>query len=199
MNTRKWLVPALGLLLAGPAVAADYGPSRAADDGTRVETQREGKAPPASRRARRLAREYAQNPADVQALRDRGMGWGEIRQALHISQRSGKPVNEIVELRDSGMGWGEISSRYNVPGARDEEKTGSAAVERERALKERRGRFGSDTQNQGREGRDIDRDAAPPPSQSIPDGPVPEPSVLPEETAPAPTEAQPDAGAPLIP
>lgn len=199
MNTRKWLVPALGLLLAGPVVAADYAPSQAADDSTRVETKREGKTPPASRKARKLAREFQQSAADVQALRDRGMGWGEIRHALHISQRSGKPVNEIVELRDSGMGWGEIAARYNVTGVEEDAPTGSTAIDRERALKDRRGKFGSDTQRTGREGEHIDRDVTPPPSQSLPDAPVPEPSVLPEESAPAPSETQPDAGAPVTP
>ena len=185
MNIR-WLTPVLGMLLAAPVIAADYDTTRR-DDTTQVQTNREGKSPPASRKARKLAREFNQNPADVQALRDRGMGWGEIRQALWISQQSDRPVNEIVELRDSGMGWGEIAARYNLESAGPDGDKGAATVDqRDRELKDRRGRFGSDVRNSGREGQHIDRPTHIPPSQENPEvTPVPEPSVTPDRDAPA--------------
>lgn len=191
MNIR-WLTPLLGALLAAPVIAADYDATQGRDDTQRVETSREGKSPPASRKARKLAREFEQNPADVQALRDRGMGWGEIRQALWISQQSKRPVSEIVELRDSGMGWGEIAARYNLesPGP----DRGATAVGRDRELKERRGKFGSDTRT-GEEGKDIDRPVHVPRGQDSGLEPVPEPSVTPDRDAPAdtppPAEPQP--------
>lgn len=135
MKDRIWLLPLLTLLLAAPSA-----PCLAADDdpgASRVETTREGKTPPATQKARRLAREYDANSADVQALRDRGMGWGEIRRALAISQRSGKPLSEIVELRDAGMGWGEIASRYNVD-TDDSALKDVEALRREERRKDRR-------------------------------------------------------------
>lgn len=108
----KWMLSLLAACLCLSWGAAQDAPTAA--DRAVVDTQRQGKAVQPSRKARRLAREFEVEPAEVQALRDRNMGWGEIRQALSISQRSGKPVSEIVELRDSGMGWGEISARYEL-------------------------------------------------------------------------------------
>lgn len=182
----RWLLPLLTLLLAAPltpSFAADEDPNAA-----RVETTREGKSPPATQKARRLARDYNANPADVQALRDRGMGWGEIRRALAISQRSDKPLAEIVELRDAGMGWGEIASRYNV--SPDDAATKDVeTLRREERLKDRRGRFGADTSGEGKEGRDIDRPVTiPPPGQNPVNSPVPEPSIDPEGAPEAPND-----------
>ncbi|MBI4057258.1 MAG: hypothetical protein HY399_06900 [Elusimicrobia bacterium] len=59
-----------------------------------------------------LAKKYNVPETDVQTLRDKKMGWGEIGHALAIAQKSGKPLSEITALRDSGMGWGEIAKKY---------------------------------------------------------------------------------------
>ncbi|MBI4424299.1 MAG: hypothetical protein HY554_11255 [Elusimicrobia bacterium] len=66
------------------------------------------------RRAARLADEFEVSGDEVMRLRDRGLGWREIRHALFISEQSGRPVNEIVGLKDSGMDWDDIAARYNV-------------------------------------------------------------------------------------
>ncbi|MBI3565374.1 MAG: hypothetical protein HY079_09280 [Elusimicrobia bacterium] len=77
----------------------------------------ETKTPPASTqpsesRAQTLADEYKVPLADVQGLRDKGLGWGEIGNALAIAQKSGKPLSDVMKLRDSGMGWGQIAQKY---------------------------------------------------------------------------------------
>lgn len=65
-----------------------------------------------SSKVQALADKYKVPPADVQGLRDKKMGWGEIDKALAISQKSGKPLPEVMKLRESGMGWGQIAQKY---------------------------------------------------------------------------------------
>jgi hypothetical protein len=60
-----------------------------------------------------LAGEYNVLESEILALRDKGMGWGEVGHALAISQRAGVPLKDVLALRDSGMGWGEIAQKYN--------------------------------------------------------------------------------------
>ncbi|MCE9615831.1 MAG: hypothetical protein K8T26_16295 [Lentisphaerae bacterium] len=60
----------------------------------------------------------------VDALRDSGMGWGEIENALDLSAdlaaKSETPLTgdqaltEIMQLRSEGLGWGEIAKRYDL-------------------------------------------------------------------------------------
>jgi hypothetical protein len=67
-----------------------------------------------SRKAAKLSKEFGVSEDEVQALRDRGMGWSDVRRSLSISQKSGKPASEIADLRDSGMSWNDISQRYGL-------------------------------------------------------------------------------------
>ncbi|MBI5201358.1 MAG: hypothetical protein HY925_07215 [Elusimicrobia bacterium] len=66
------------------------------------------------RRAQKLADDYSVPSDEVMRLHDRGLSWKEIRQALYISEQSGRPVNEIVGLKESGMDFDDIAARYNV-------------------------------------------------------------------------------------
>jgi len=49
---------------------------------------------------------------DVQSLRDKGLGFGEIGLAVAIAERSGQPLSAVVQERDSGLGWGDIAQKY---------------------------------------------------------------------------------------
>lgn len=91
------------LLLA----AAPY--ARAADETPAAEAESPAER---DRKASAFAEKYKVESKDVQALRDKGLGWGEVDHALAISEKSGKPTSEILKLRDSGMGWGKIAQEY---------------------------------------------------------------------------------------
>src|SRR5690349_12145769 len=39
---------------------------------------------------------------------DKKLGWGEINHLLAISQKTGQTTDAILALRESGMGWGQI-------------------------------------------------------------------------------------------
>lgn len=94
-----------------------------------------GTPPPATRpsasKVDELAAKYKVPAAEVQGLRDKGLGWGEINNALAIARKAGQPVSAIMALRDSGMGWGLIAQKYGF-------KLGDAVGKgRERASDER--------------------------------------------------------------
>jgi hypothetical protein len=72
-----------------------------------AEDAKEGK----DAKADSLAAEYNVPKARVLALREK-MGWGEVKHALAISNKAGVPVDDVVALRDSGMGWGQIAQKY---------------------------------------------------------------------------------------
>ena len=65
-----------------------------------------------AKKAGELASRYKVEEKDIRDLRDKGMGWGEVDNALAIAERSGKPLSEIMKLRESGMGWGKIARQY---------------------------------------------------------------------------------------
>ncbi|MGB9553270.1 MAG: hypothetical protein ACPL7L_02720 [bacterium] len=50
----------------------------------------------------------------VEALRSKGLGYGEIVIVQELAKRSGKTVEEIVALFKEGYGWGEIASLLGV-------------------------------------------------------------------------------------
>jgi hypothetical protein len=41
-----------------------------------------------------------------------GYGFGEIDRAYSLSFQAGVPVEEVFALRQSGMGWGNIRKHY---------------------------------------------------------------------------------------
>lgn len=112
MNIRWITAGLLGVYLAIPAPAA--------------ETE-----PPEERQAAKLAQRFGAKQEEVQALRDKGMGWGEIKHALAISRKADVPVSDVVKMRESGAGWGRIAQQY---GFKLGEATGGrdAAVEQPR-------------------------------------------------------------------
>ncbi|MBI4348643.1 MAG: hypothetical protein HY553_17525 [Elusimicrobia bacterium] len=85
------------------------------ETGKKEEGLREAPAPRrVHRKAQRLADDYGVPPEEVMRLHDRGLSWREIRHVLFISERSGRPANEIVGLKESGMDFDDIAARYNV-------------------------------------------------------------------------------------
>jgi hypothetical protein len=50
----------------------------------------------------------------VQQMRADGLGWGEIIMVLHLATVSGKSVDEIRAMRDAGMGYGEIARTLGI-------------------------------------------------------------------------------------
>lgn len=62
----------------------------------------------------KLAAEFGVAKEEVSGLRDKGLGWGEVRHALSLSKKTGKPVADIMKMRDDGMGWGEIAKKEGV-------------------------------------------------------------------------------------
>ena len=86
----------------------------------------------------------------VQEMRARGMGWGEIIMVLHLAVQSGHTVDEILAMRDGGLGYGEIARQLGIhPGdlgkavaavmseGRSTEGLERAAEARERAIQAR--------------------------------------------------------------
>lgn len=62
----------------------------------------------------KLASEFSVTKEEVTSLRDKGLGWGEVRHALSLSQKTGKPVGDIMKMREDGMGWGAIAKKEGV-------------------------------------------------------------------------------------
>lgn len=71
-------------------------------------------APGQQKQIDNLASEFGVTKEEVTALRDKGLGWGEVRHALSLSQKTGKPVGEIMMMREEGMGWGAIAKKEGV-------------------------------------------------------------------------------------
>jgi hypothetical protein len=51
---------------------------------------------------------------DVDTLRSKGLGYGEISILLAFANRTGQSPRTILQLRQSGMGWGQIAQKYDV-------------------------------------------------------------------------------------
>lgn len=60
----------------------------------------------------KLATEYKVPAADIDKMRADKLGWGEIGNALAISQKAGVPLDQVLAARKSGLGWGEIAQKY---------------------------------------------------------------------------------------
>src|SRR3989339_664738 len=61
-----------------------------------------------------LAKKFNVTEQVIIDLRNKDFGYGEIMHALVISSKSGQPLDTIVALRESGMGWGEIAKKYDL-------------------------------------------------------------------------------------
>lgn len=71
-------------------------------------------APGQQKQVDKIAAEFGVAKEEVSGLRDKGLGWGEVRHALSLSQKTGKPVGAILKMREDGMGWGEIAKKEGV-------------------------------------------------------------------------------------
>jgi hypothetical protein len=97
-------------------------------------------APGQQKQVDKLAAEFGVAKEEVSGLRAKGLGWGEVRHALSLSQKTGKPVADIMKMRESGMGWGEISRKEGVklgPDAGKGAERGAEGRERGAAGRER--------------------------------------------------------------
>lgn len=106
MNMKWTMIIILGLGLA-PLYAEGPPSATTPPDSPAAQTPK-----PKPSKVSELAGRYNVPEKDVSDLRDKGMGWGEIKHALAISQKSGQPLSEVMKLRDSGMGWGKIAKQY---------------------------------------------------------------------------------------
>lgn len=53
--------------------------------------------------------------SDIESLRDKKLGYGEISLLYGLSRETGHSVSELLHLRqDEKMGWGQIAHRYGV-------------------------------------------------------------------------------------
>lgn len=57
---------------------------------------------------------HALTASDVQSLRQKGLGYGEISILLALANRTGQSTATILQMRQSGMGWGQIAHRFNL-------------------------------------------------------------------------------------
>lgn len=125
MTRRLWLAALALAIPTGLALASD------ADDAGKStpppptqpttpperETERpadKAKNPGTQKQVDKLAAEFKVAPADIEALRAKGLGWGEIRHAYAIAHKANVPVADVIKLRESGMGWGRIAHKYNT-------------------------------------------------------------------------------------
>jgi hypothetical protein len=86
----------------------------------------------ADKKPAELAKKYNVTEKEVADLRAKKLGWGEIDNALAISRKSGKPLSEIMAMRDSGMGWGQIAKKegFTLGEVKRSEKADRAAADR---------------------------------------------------------------------
>lgn len=96
-----------------------------------------------------LASEFGVTKEEVSGLRDKGLGWGEVRHALALAQKTGKPVGEIMKMREEGMGWGAIAKKEGVKLGPD--RTGKGAEPKGAGPRSDRG-MGGDRPDRGPQG-----------------------------------------------
>ncbi|MBI4061495.1 MAG: hypothetical protein HY403_08705 [Elusimicrobia bacterium] len=101
---------AAGARADDPAKTEDRPKAEAPKDGERVKPA----APGQQKQIDKYAAEFGVTKEEVSGLRDKGLGWGEVRHALSLASKTGKPVGDILEMRRSGMGWGAIAEKEGV-------------------------------------------------------------------------------------
>jgi len=67
-----------------------------------------------SRNLSRSVTYWQMTPEDVQALRNKGLGYGELVKVVLISIKSGKPRDEIVKRRNRGESFKKICERFGL-------------------------------------------------------------------------------------
>ena len=131
-------------------------------------------APGQEKQADKLASEFGVTKDEVNGLRQKGFGWGEVHHVLMLSRETGKPAADIVKMHHDGMSWGRIAEKEGVkldgmgkPEKRaadggEQKATGyergmsdsdRKEVEKERSIERDRGTRGSDRGTMQREPR----------------------------------------------
>lgn len=131
---KRWMMICL---ILGFNAATSYAWERSGDRDGRHDYDREHvetRSPGQEKQAEKLAERYGVRERLVWRLRDKGMGWGEVRHALDLSRSSGKSPYEIYRMRRDGMGWGQIRHRLDSrPGDRHWGRHHQERVERRHA------------------------------------------------------------------
>lgn len=163
MNLRRIAAGLLGACLAVPAMAAETEPPERPPK----ESEEPGQKPPKkartppeaqTRKAAELAARYGVTQEEVAALREKGMGWGEIKHALAISEKAGVPLSEVVKLRQDGMGWGQVAQHYGFKLGEATGKKGAAIEPPREEPPSRDAMRGSGRQRGAERGRGADRE-----------------------------------------
>lgn len=71
-------------------------------------------APGQERQADKLASEFGIARDEIDGLRQRGLGWGEVRHVLMLSRETGKPAEDLVKMHEDGMSWGDVAKKEGV-------------------------------------------------------------------------------------
>ncbi|HEY3343163.1 MAG TPA: hypothetical protein VGK81_14140, partial [Anaerolineae bacterium] len=61
-----------------------------------------------------IASYFSTSITSVEQLHETGWGYGEIYKLYSYAEKTDKTVAEIQAMRDSGMGWGQIASALNL-------------------------------------------------------------------------------------
>jgi hypothetical protein len=61
-----------------------------------------------------IASYFSSSITSVVQLHESGWGYGEIYKLYSYAKQTGKTIAEIQAMRDSGMGWGQIASALNL-------------------------------------------------------------------------------------
>ena len=74
--------------------------------------------------ANAIAKYFGVSIEQVKALRQQGLGWGEISHAYALAKASGKSVDGVVAQFKSGQGWGEIAKQLGVSPSHSDDNLG---------------------------------------------------------------------------
>lgn len=108
----KWAIPLMLLGLATSSASSAQGAG--GGPGTAYAAKKGWRQARESKKVKTLAVEFNVPESDVQALRDRKMGWSDARKTLSVAQQARKPVSEVAQLREAGLGWNEIYNKYDL-------------------------------------------------------------------------------------
>jgi hypothetical protein len=75
--------------------------------------------------ALQIANTFSVPVTSVVQLRNQNWGFGEIYRLYELSKLSGKTPDQIQALRDSGIGWGQIATKLGVKPGHGSDNLGS--------------------------------------------------------------------------
>lgn len=105
----------LAVLTAFAAAGARAVDTAMPESQPRAQDSRTGTAAPGQeRQADKLASEFGIARDEIDGLRQRGLGWGEVRHVLMLSRETGKPAEDLVKMHEDGMSWVDIAKKEGV-------------------------------------------------------------------------------------